>query len=382
MTYKSKFGFGCMRLPQTDENNPLSIDLDLFIEMVDIYMEKGFNYFDTSYAYHGGMSEVALRKALVERYPRESYRICDKMPTWALTSEDDNDRYVEKMLERLEIEYFDVFLIHSVNTPWLELAEEYKAFEYVRKMKENGIAKKIGFSFHDSAELLEKLLDKYGDMIDIVQLQINYLDWEDPVIESRKCYELCVERGYEVYVMEPLKGGIIVNPPDEIKEEFEKFNPDQSIASYALRFVASLENVKMILSGITKMDDLLDNCNTYENFKPLNDEEKEFLAKMAKKLDENIDIPCSECRYCTNTCPEMIPISQYFKVYNLSRKRPKANVYKVRYDDMTGGKNPAEKCSDCERCLDYCTQKINIPKELNKVSEYFSEGFYPYPFTY
>lgn len=382
MTYKSKFGFGCMRLPLTDETNPLSIDQPLFEEMVDIYMEKGFNYFDTSYAYHGGMSEVALRKALVERYPRESYIICDKTPTWTLTSERDNEIYVEKMLERLGIDYFDIFLIHSVNTSWLKLAEEYNAFEYVRKMKERGLAKKIGFSFHDSAELLEKLLDKYGDMIDIVQLQINYLDWEDPIIESRKCYELCVERGYDVYVMEPLKGGIIVDAPDEIKEEFEKFNPDKSIASYALRFVASLEHVKVVLSGISKMEDLLDNCDTYENFEPLNDEEMEFLEKMAEKLDENIDIPCSECGYCANSCPEMIPISQYFKIYNLSKKRPRANVYKVRYDDLTGGKNPAEKCSDCERCLEHCTQKINIPKELDKISEYFSEGFYPYPFTY
>jgi hypothetical protein len=371
-----------MRLPQTDESNPLSIDQKLFQEMVDIYMEKGFNYFDTSYAYHGGMSEVALRKALVERYPRESYIICDKMPTWTLTSEADNNIYVEKMLERLEIEYFDIFLIHSVNTPWLKLAEENNAFEYVRKMKEDGIAKKIGFSFHDSPELLEEILDKYGDMVDIVQLQINYLDWEDPIIQSRRCYEICVERGYDVYVMEPLKGGIIVNCPDEIKNDFKEFDSEKSIANLALRFVASLEHVKVVLSGISKMEDLLDNCNTYENFEPISEEEKEFLKKMAEKLDENVDIACSECGYCINTCPEMIPISKCFELYNLSKKRPKANIYKVHYDELTGGKDPSEKCSDCEKCLDHCTQKLDIPKELNKVSEYFKEGFYPYPFTY
>ena len=222
MNYKSKFGFGCMRLPQTDENNPTSIDQELFNEMVDIYMEKGFNYFDTSYAYHGGASETAMRKAIVERYPRESYQICDKMPTWALTSEKDNEKFVNEMLERLGIDYFDVFFIHNINTPWLKLAEEHNTFEYIKKMKEDGIAKKIGFSFHEKSALLKEVLDKYADLFDIVQLELNYLDWEDPSIESHKCYDLCVEHGLDVYVMEPLKGGVIVNPSEEIKKDFEE----------------------------------------------------------------------------------------------------------------------------------------------------------------
>ena len=269
MTYKSKFGFGCMRLPLTDENDPKSVNQELFNQMVDIYMEKGFNYFDTSYAYHGGISEVAIRKAVVERYPRESYLICDKMPTWALTSKEDNDKFVDEMLERLGIDYFDVFFVHNINTPWLELAEKHDAFEYVKKMKEDGIARKIGFSFHDRASLLEEVLDKYGDFLDIVQLELNYLDWEDPSIEARKCYELCVKHGLDVYVMEPLKGGVIVNPNDEIKNDFKEFNREKSIASFALRFCASLEHVKIVLSGMSNMDDLLDNCDTFENFKPL-----------------------------------------------------------------------------------------------------------------
>ena len=154
--------------------------------MVEKYMEKGFNYFDTSYAYHDGVSEVAIRKAIVERYPRESYQICDKMPTWALTSPEDNDKFVNEMLERLGIDYFDVFFIHNINIPWLKLAEENNSFEYIKKMKENGTAKKIGFSFHDNADLLKKVLDKYGDMLDIVQLELNYLDWEDKSIQAHK----------------------------------------------------------------------------------------------------------------------------------------------------------------------------------------------------
>lgn len=378
MEYKSKFGFGCMRLPKTDENDPTKIDQDLFNEMVDIYMSKGFDYFDTSYAYHNGASETAIRKAVVERYPRESFRICDKMPTWALTSPEDNDKFVNEMLERLGIDYFDVFFIHNINVPWLKLAEDNDTFEYIKKMKEDGIANQIGFSFHDQADLLKKVLDKYGDIIDIVQLELNYLDWEDPSIEAQKCYELCVEHGLDVYVMEPLKGGVIVNPSDEIKNEFEKFNPNKSIASFAIRFCASLEHVKMVLSGMSKMEDLIDNCDTYENFEVLSDEEHEFLQKMAQNLRDNVAVPCSECGYCVDACPEMIPIPEYFHLYNASKNQPESNIYRLYFDKLGDEKVPADECTYCSTCIDYCTQQIDIPDVLEKVCEHFQDGFSPY----
>ena len=378
MTYKSKFGFGCMRLPLTDANDPTSIDQELFNEMVDIYMEKGFNYFDTSYAYHNGMSEIAIRKAVVERYPRESFKICDKMPTWALTSEEDNDKFVGEMLERLGIDYFDVFFIHNINRPWIKNAKNANTFEYVRKMKEKGIAKEIGISFHDKSDLLKEVLEEYGDILDIVQLELNYLDWEDPSIESHKCYDLCVEHGVDVYVMEPLKGGVIVNQNDAIKEEFKQFNPDKSIASFAVRFCASLENVKIVLSGMSKMSDLIDNCDTYENFEPLSNEESEFLENMALKLKENVAVPCSECGYCIDACPEMIPIPEYFHLFNTSKNQPESNIYRLYFDKLCDEKVPADDCTYCGTCLDYCTQKIDIPEELEKVCEHFQEGFTPY----
>lgn len=378
MTYKSKFGFGCMRLPLTDANDPASIDQDLFNEMVDIYMEKGFNYFDTSYAYHNGTSETAIKKAVVERYPRESFKICDKMPTWALTCEEDNDKFVNEMLERLGIDYFDVFFIHNINGPWFKNAVNANTFEYVKKMKEDGIAKQIGFSFHDKADLLEKVLDEYGDIFDIVQIELNYLDWEDPSIEAHKCYDLCAKHGLDVYVMEPLKGGVIVNPSDEIKNDFKQFNPDKSIASMAIRFCASLEHVKIVLSGMSKMDDLLDNIDTYENFEILSDEENEFLGKMAQKLSENLAVPCSECGYCVDACPEMIPIPEYFNLYNTSKNQPESDIYRLYYDKLADEKVPADECTYCGTCLDYCTQKIDIPEELEKVCEHFQEGFSPY----
>ena len=378
MTYKSKFGFGCMRLPLTDKNDPTSIDQELFNEMVDIYMEKGYNYFDTSYAYHNGMSEVAIRKAVVERYPRDSFKICDKMPTWALSSEEDNDKFVGEMLERLGIDYFDVFFIHNINTPWIENAKKANTFEYIRKMKENGTAKQIGISFHDKADLLKEVLDEYGDLLDIVQLELNYLDWEDPSIESHKCYDLCVEHGIDVYVMEPLKGGVIVNPNDEIKQDFKEFSPDKSIASMAIRFCASLEQVKIVLSGMSRMDDLIDNCDTYDNFEPISEEENEFLEKMALKLKENLAVPCSECGYCVDACPEMIPIPDYFNLYNTSKNQPESDIYRLYFDKLADEKVSAEECTYCGTCLDYCTQKIDIPEELEKVCEHFQSGFSPY----
>lgn len=378
MSYKSKFGFGCMRLPQTDEVDPTKIDQELFNEMVDIYMEKGFNYFDTSYAYHNGASEIAIRKALVERYPRESFQICDKMPTWALTSPEDNDKFVNEMLERLGIDYFDVFFIHNINVPWLKLAEENNTFEYIKKMKETGIAKKIGFSFHEKADLLKKVLDKYGDFLDIVQLELNYLDWEDSSIQSHKCYDLCVEHGLDVYVMEPLKGGVIVNTTEEIENDFKEFDPDKSIASFAIRFCASLEHVKMVLCGMSKMSDLEDNCDTFENFKPINDEETEFLAKMAEKLYSSLAVPCSECEYCVDACESEIPIPDYFQIYNASKNQPKSNIYRLYYDKLADEEVSAEECTYCGDCIDHCTQQINIPEELEKVRDHFENGFSPY----
>ena len=346
--------------------------------MVDIYMEKGFNYYDTSYAYHNGASEVAIRKAVVERYPRESFQICDKIPTWALTSEEDNEKFVNEMLERLGIDYFDVLFIHNINTPWLKLAEKHNSFEFIRKMKEQGIARKIGFSFHDNASLLEEVLDKYGEYLDVVQLELNYLDWEDTSIESRKCYELCVKHGLDVYVMEPLKGGVIVNQSEEINNEFENFNPNKSVASFALRFCASLENVKMVLCGMSKMDDLIDNCDTFENFEVLSDSENEFLEKMALKLRQTLAVPCSECGYCIKECPEMIPIPEYFHLYNTSKNQPQSNIYRLYYDKLAEQKVPAENCTYCGTCIDFCTQKIDIPEELEKVCEHFEEGFTPF----
>ncbi|MBQ3473531.1 MAG: aldo/keto reductase [Methanobrevibacter sp.] len=242
------FGFGAMRLDLEDGNDESSINFKDFAEMIDYYMDQGFNYFDTSFAYHEGQSEIGLREGLVKRYPRESFKIADKMPTWLLQSEEDNEKYMNIMLERLGVDYFDVFIIHNINPAFYQIALNCKTFEFIKKMKDEGKAKKIGFSYHDRADLLEEILEKYGDMIDVVQLQLNYLDWESNLTESRKNYEVCEKYGKEVVVMEPIKGGTLFNLPEDIREKFE--SEGMSLVEAALRFAGSPKNVSVVLSGM------------------------------------------------------------------------------------------------------------------------------------
>ena len=275
------FGFGAMRLDLEDENNPSSINYDDVTEMIDYYMDQGFNYFDTSYAYHNGASEAALKIGLVERYPRESFKIADKIPTWALTSEEDNQKFVDIMLERLGTDFFDVLLIHNINESFLQIAENCNTFDYIKRMKEEGIAKKIGISYHDRADLLEEILEKYGDAIDVVQLQLNYLDWESKLTESRKNYEICEKYDKDVIVMEPIKGGTLFNLPNDIKEKFEK--EGMTLVEAALRFAGSHENVKVVLSGVGNVHEYIVCYEVFKPFEPMNEEENEFVLDMATK---------------------------------------------------------------------------------------------------
>ena len=272
---QATLGFGAMRLPQTDDNDPTSIDMEEFTRMVDYFMEQGFNYFDTSYAYHDETSEGALKKVLVERYPRESFKIADKIPTWALTNEADNQKFVDIMLERLGTDFFDVLLIHNINESFLQIAENCNTFDYIKRMKEEGTAKKIGISYHDRSDLLEEILEKYGDAIDVVQLQLNYLDWESKLTESRKNYEICEKYGKEVIVMEPIKGGTLYNLPDTIKEKFQ--DNGMTLVEAALRFAGSHENVKVVLSGMSTEEQLKDNLDTFVNF-----EERQSALSLTK----------------------------------------------------------------------------------------------------
>jgi len=366
------FGFGLMRLPLKDENNQKSIDQDLLNEMVDYYIQQGFNYFDTSYAYHEEKSEEAFRKAVVERYPRESYHIADKIPTWLLQKEEDNEKFFNIMLERNGVDYLDYLLIHNINENWKKLAEKTKSFEFLQKMKKEGKVRFVGFSFHDTPELLEKVLEKHHEDVDFVQLELNYLDWEDPQLQAKKCHEIAQNYNLPIIVMEPLKGGGLVNLSSEVTEELEKINPNASQASWALRFAASQDNVFMVLSGMNSMEQLKDNCNTFKNFKKLSQEEETALTKTVDKIRKNMAVPCSYCNYCVEHCPEEIPIPTYFNLLN-NRKQTSGEMTDFYYTIKSGESTPASECIECGECIDYCTQKINIPEMLKLVVETFEK---------
>mgnify|MGYP000865090322 FL=1 len=369
MKEKEIFGFGMMRLPLLNPNDQKSVDFNLVKEMVDYYMSHGFNYFDTSYAYHEGQSEAAFKKAVSDRYPRESYKLADKMPTWLLTKSEDNQKYFDEMLKRNGVNYFDNFFIHNINQAWLPIAEKNKTFDFMEKIKKEGKAKQIGFSFHDQPELLEKVLDKYP-IFDFVQLELNYLDWEDPILNAKKCHEICVKHGLKIFVMEPLKGGSLVNLPEHVIKPLKNVNPNLSLANWALRFAASQENVEVVLSGMTSMEDMKDNTDTFTNFKPLTDKETETLECVSNKVRESIPIPCSYCKYCVEHCPSNIPIPEFFNLYN-AQEQSGGTLHKFYYNTLATTHTKASECTECGECLNYCTQKLNIPEFMKKVSETF-----------
>ncbi|MBE6493716.1 MAG: hypothetical protein E7Z84_03795 [Methanosphaera stadtmanae] len=222
-------------------------------------------------------------------------------------------------------------------------------------------------------ELLEQTLSEHAKDIDFVQLEINYLDWEDPVLQAKKCYDICSKYGLDIYVMEPIKGGALLTGSEEIKNDFKEFNPEKSMASFALRFCASLENVKVVLSGMNKMEDVIDNCETFTNFEALTQEEYVFLEKEAEKFRKALEIPCSTCNYCVEHCPKNIPIPEYFNLYNNYKQAPENILPNFYYKTLSNERTKAGDCIECGVCVDYCTQKINIPEELKKVSEHFDK---------
>lgn len=368
---QATLGFGAMRLPQKDENDPSSIDMEEFTRMVDYFMEQGFNYFDTSYAYHAETSEAALKKALVERYPRESYQIANKIPTWLLTGDEDNDELVDIMLERLGIEYFDVLLIHNINKAFLPKAENANSFDYIRKAKEEGKALKVGISFHEKAELLEEVLEKYGDVIDVALIQLNFMDWTDQRIQSKKIHKLCVKHDIEVQVMEPIKGGTLLSVSDDVKKQFQNYS-DNSIVDWALRFAASQENVTVVLSGMSNLEQMKENCETFKNFEKITRLDHVFLMKMAHEIKKTFAIECSFCNYCVKDCEMNIPIPDFFNLYNSEL------IYHLDsnvdlYNTAAKVYAPASACNECGKCVEICTQQLDVPTLLKDVANLFEK---------
>lgn len=356
-----KLGFGLMRLPRKGEE----IDVEQVKEMVDLFLEAGFIYFDTAWIYRG--SEEAIRKALVERYPREKYLLATKLAAWSRCStKEDAYAQFETSLERTGAGYFDNYLIHNLGEERTETFDKFDVWNFVQKKKAEGKIRKVGFSFHDHASVLEKLLQAHPEM-DFVQLQINYADWDDPVVESRRCYELAREYGKPVIVMEPVKGGLLAKPPEEAAKTFREADPTSSCSSWAIRFAASLEGVQTVLSGMSSVAQMQDNLSFMRSFRPLSDEEHQVISRVREALKKIPIVPCTSCNYCAKVCPANIAISgtlnalNTVKLYNGLATAKQAERWAVDPD-----KKHAYDCLKCGKCEAACPQHIAIRKYLEE----------------
>ncbi|MBO5152201.1 MAG: aldo/keto reductase [Methanobrevibacter sp.] len=374
-----KLAFGMMRLPKLDENDDSTVDFEQVNKMADLFLEKDFIYFDTAYPYHMGNSEVAFRKAVVERYPRDSYVVADKLPLFIITSEDQLEPIFSEQLERTGLDYFDYYLLHNVSGFSEAGFLDVDSFAFANKKKEEGKIKHLGLSTHANAEYLDNILTLHPEM-EFVLLQINYLDWENDGVESRKCWEVACKHNKPVLVMEPLKGGFLADVPPEAEKLMKDYNPDASVVSWALRFVASLDNVCMVLTGASSYDQLEQNIEDFENFTPLNDEEYEILDKVREIINSNISVECTKCKYCLDACPEEINIPKLFDLYNnekiqdLGDWTAVGNAY-VNYSKLPGV-GLASDCIECGMCVEECPQHIDIPEVMKDVAKTFETDYY------
>lgn len=368
-----KLGFGLMRLPLLDKSDAAAIDVEQVKKMVDLFIERGFTYFDTAWMYCGFNSENVAKEALVDRYPRDAFTLATKLHSGFFDSLGDRDKVFNQQLAKTGVEYFDYYLLHGITEGSYEKYEKFDCFNWLREKREQGLIKHMGFSFHDNAQLLDRILTDHPDM-EFVQLQINYLDWESPWIQSRKCYETAEKHGVPVIVMEPVKGGTLAAVPQEAEKLFKEYAPDMSVPSWAVRFAASLDNVMMVLSGMSTIEQLSDNAGYMEDFRPLNQDERELVKKAADIINEATAVPCTGCSYCTEGCPSKIAIPQYFSLYNEDMREAKDKGWTANEDNyrkLTDKFGRAGDCIECGQCEGICPQHLPIIEHLKAVSEHY-----------
>ena len=360
-----KLGFGLMRLPQKDG----VIDVEQTKQMVDLFLEAGFTYFDTAWAYAG--SEDAIRQALVERYPRESFQIATKNAAWiGCKSKEEAEAQFDASLKRTGAGYFDFYLLHNLGEGRTKYFDDFDMWSWIQEKKREGMIRHIGFSFHSTPEELEELLNKHPEM-EFVQLQINYADWDNPAVQSKACYEVARKHGKPVVIMEPVKGGMLANPPEAVAEVFQKAEPDSSVASWAVRFAASLEGVITVLSGMSNVEQMKDNLSYMKGFQGLDEEQKAVIARAQQELKKIPLIPCTTCNYCAKVCPKNIGISGSFTAMNILTLYKDKAFAKHQEEWLVGGhgKNRADQCVKCGKCEEACPQHIRIRENLEKVCE-------------
>lgn len=362
-----KLGFGLMRLPVLD-GDQTKIDLERVTEMVDAFLAAGGTYFDTAYPYHGGFSERALRETVVKRYPRDRFTVTDKMPISMVEREEQLEEIFSEQLERCGVDYFDYYWLHALSGRNYDNAQKFQAFDFIQKKRAQGKIRHIGFSFHDSPQMLDRILTDHPEA-EYVQLQINYLDWEDPVVQARECYEVATRHGKPVIVMEPVKGGALATLPEGAKAILTQKDPGSSMASWAVRYAASLENVMMVLSGMSTLEQVQDNLSYMKDFRPLDEGEREALDQAVTAIRTGIAIACTACRYCVteNECPKNIAIPDYFALYNDIR-RFKTSGAGARYQILASTHGKASECIGCGKCEKHCPQHLPIRQYLKDVA--------------
>lgn len=355
----SKLGFGMMRLPM----NGNEIDLAKTQAMVDAYMAAGGNYFDTSVAYQGGQSERAIYETVVKKYPRDSFYIATKLPAWlGPKNADEAKAMFNTSLDNLKCGYFDFYLLHNLGQERTPLFEEWGIWEYLIEKKKQGLIRHLGFSIHDTADALEDVLQKHPET-EFVQLQINYVDWEDEQIQSRKCYEIARKYNKPIIIMEPVKGGSLANFPSPAADHLTALDPHASLASWAVRFAADLPGVLTVLSGMSTMEQMEDNISTMKNI-ALSDQQRAALFRAADALNAMPRIPCTECAYCVKGCPMDIPIPDIFSCYNTKTVYHNVTGAKRTYDIVTGRHGKPGDCIACGQCESACPQHIKIIENL------------------
>ncbi len=364
-----KLGFGCMRLPVIN-GDVKEIDDGRFCAMIDSYLEQGFTYFDTAYPYHEEKSEEAVRRCLVNRYDREAFLLATKMPVWLVKETADYERLFETQRRRCGVDYFDFYLLHAMNRKRLADTEEKGGFAFVEQKKAEGKIRHIGFSFHDTAEVLDDFLSRHPEM-EFVQLQINYYDWESEHVQSRKCYETAVRHGVPVIVMEPVKGGILAAMAEKPAAILKRLDDKASLASFAIRYAASLENVIVVLSGMSNEEQLEDNTSYMRDFKPLSREERQVLREVVEELEKLPTIACTQCRYCVEGCPKHIPIPETFQAYNSAVQFGLNDITRGNYERAVADHGRAEDCIKCGNCEGQCPQHLAIRDWLAKTARAF-----------
>ena len=360
------FGFGCMRLPMKDGN----VDYEEFSKMIKVFFDNGFTYFDTAHGYLGGKSEIAIKDCLTSKYPRESYQLTNKLTGGYFNSQEEIIPLFEKQLEACGVTYFDYYLMHAQNKAVFEKFKKCKAYETSIELLKQGKIKHFGISFHDKAYVLEQILKEYPE-IEVVQIQFNYLDYNSSSVEGRKCYEVARKYNKDVLIMEPVKGGALINLPSKAQEVLDKLNGGSN-ASYAIRFAASFEGVTMVLSGMSNMDHMNDNVSFMKDFKPLSKEEFDAVYKVCDIFNKQNLIACTGCKYCIDGCIKNIPIPEIFACLN-EKKRTNDWNSNYYYDISTSNKGKASDCIKCGKCEKLCPQYLPIRDLLVEAKETFEK---------